>query len=286
MKINNPVLDLSTKYFVRDPAVLYHGGTYYCYITLVQHSKERIQLNLGLTKSRDLMTWTEPTMLCDSPLNFSSPGNVFRFKDKWYLCVQSYPINKGELWGNDSSRLWLMESSDLETWTEPRCIKHDGCTAKWANSARQIDPFIIENKGVFYCYYKTDGMIGVMTSRDLESWTDCNEPAINPDCIGATVENPCIIKHGNEFIMFFTLCKKCRGMCSAKSNDLLNWSEITELEFEDEFYIWAPNGPSAGMVVEKNSDEWLMFLHGEKNEQHSSAMAVLKSTDLVNWTSK
>lgn len=182
-----------------------------------------------------------------------------------------------------------MESDDLENWSEQKCMKESGCTAKWAKTTRQIDPFVMEHEGTFYCYYKTDGMIGVMTSSDLETWVDYEKPVIDVENIPGnhTAENPCVIKVDDEYIMFFTMCKAGRGMCSTKSKDLINWSPMTLLAIEDEFYSWAANGPSAGMVTvdPKNMGNWLMFIHGENDQRQSAAMAVLRSSDLVNWHS-
>lgn len=114
-KIINPVLDLRPRYYVRDPAVIHNNGTYYSYNTLVERIDGVYSLKLGMTKSTDLQTWSEPTILIDSPLNFSSPGNVFRYNDKWYLCVQSYPIDEGEMWGNETSRLCSWKVMTLKT---------------------------------------------------------------------------------------------------------------------------------------------------------------------------
>ncbi|WP_105615636.1 glycoside hydrolase family protein [Vallitalea okinawensis] len=287
--INNPVLDLRPDYFIRDPAVIYHEGTYFCYHTLVEEKEGKRRLKLGLTESTDLDNWSQPIILQDSELNFSSPGNVFRHKEKWYLCVQSYPINEGELWGSKDSRLWLMESEDLRNWSEPKCLKQEGCTAKWSKSHRQIDPYIEKRNDSFFCFYKTEGKIGVMISKDLESWVDHDEPVLTSEQMpdSSTIENPCIIHQDGSYMMFFTPCRPGRGMCMAKSEDLFHWSNIQTLSIEESFYDWAPNGPSAGMVIDdrNNSGSLLMFIHGEYDDKHGAALAVLKSTDLLSWYS-
>ena len=138
--IRNPFLDREPGVSARDPALLWHDGVFRCFHTAAERREGRYVLFLDVTESQDLAQWFVPRRLTTSELGFSSPGNVIRAGDKWLLCVQSYPIPPGEVYGSEASRLWLMASDDLVTWADPQPIAPHGCQAEWAESARQIDP--------------------------------------------------------------------------------------------------------------------------------------------------
>lgn len=86
--------DATTAY--RDPAALYHNGTFYLYFTLVRKEPVgqidgKIYMYLAESRSRDLRSWTPPRMLTprDPRLNYSSPGNVVRDGEGWVICFQT-----------------------------------------------------------------------------------------------------------------------------------------------------------------------------------------------------
>ena len=285
-----PFLDLGTA-AARDPALVYDGQRLRCYYTLVERSGARYQLSVEVVETRDLQTWSPPRRLTVSPLNFSSPGNALRVGDEWVLCVQSYPVDPGGVYGNETSRLWLMRSPDLQDWSEPYIIYPQGCQARWAASHRQIDPYLVRCSGNFYCFYKTGGQLGLLVSPDLDHWQEAS-----PDCPvlgtgdtpdGATVENPCVVEVPGGYAMVFAPCRPMRGIGLAYSSDLLRWQDVHYLDFP--VLPWADNGPTAGMVLDLHCEtgRWLMAFHGERTAQqsnaHSAALALAWGGDLEHW---
>jgi hypothetical protein len=234
------------------------------------------------------VNWSPPTTLWGSDLNFSSPGNVLKYGDEWIICFQSYPISPGDTWGNENCRLWTSRSRDLCDWSEPQVMNSDGCNMKWASSPRQIDPFIVEHNGEFHCFYKTGGSYGVMVSNDLQNWKEraIERPAftMKDDGGGMAIENPSIVKDGDDYVLFISLCRKNRGVAFSRSKDLVNWSEphVLSLPIPD----WGRGGITAPMVISSPSSErkWLMFFHADGTDgSHEGAIGVAFSDDLRNW---
>lgn len=286
-KIKNPIFDREPAYSPRDPAVIYHDGIFRCYHSAVSFTNNRFSLALHVAESRDLNTWSRFRCINASDLCFSSPGNIIRVNDKWVMCVQSYPIKEGQLFGGEESRLWLMESGDLENWSEPRIMKAEGCQANWTKSHRQVDPYIIQHNDKFWCLYKTSGKLGLMVSEDLTDWHEASpdKPILSekdtPD--GATVENPCVVKVDDGFVLFFSPCREGRGIGIAKSQNLIDWTEIRYLDFPK--LAWAEHGPTAAMVTDarKECGKWLMFFHGDRPHHFGAAMGIAWSDNLETW---
>ena len=287
--IRNPMLDLAPEVYPRDPLLVEHEGVYHCYYTAAETLPTGFQLHLAEIRSTDLVNWSEPQRLLDDPLGFSSPGSMIRHNGRWVMALQSYPIPPGHDWADDSARLWIMESDDLEAWDSPRQIKPEGCTAFWARSPRQIDPCIVAHDGKFWCFYKTDGQLGLLVSDDLQTWEEAlpDRPVLNrkdtPD--KSTLENVCLVKDGEEWLMFFSPCRDGRGIGRARSTNLVDWREIQYLDFPE--VSWADNGPTAPMVMDQRRQlgVWLMVFHGERRKEsaHGAALGMAWSRDLKQW---
>lgn len=283
----NPILDREPQAALRDPAGFLHEGLFYCFHTVVEQGPEAPRLFVDVVTSRDLARWSAPERLTQGSLNFSSPGNVLRTDNQWVLCLQSYPIKPGESYGSDESRLWLMTSADLAHWNAPRLLQPPGCQAAWCQSRRQIDPYLVEHDGQFWCFYKSEGKLGLLMSPDLEQWREASpdRPVLSdtqtPD--GATVENPCVVRDGDEFVLFFAPCRPGRGIGTARSADLIHWREVRYLDFPA--LPWASGGPTAAMVLDTRPTlgRWTMFFHGDREEPHGAALGLAWSDDLVHW---
>lgn len=81
----------------RDPAVVYHEGMFYLYMTRSTIDTDGLIYNqTAWSKSRDLLHWTEPKPFTpkDRSKNYSSPGNVIRDGPDFVLCLQTYPTPK------------------------------------------------------------------------------------------------------------------------------------------------------------------------------------------------
>lgn len=285
--VPNPILDREPQVSTRDPAAIFHAGVFTCFHTAAETTSDAYALFIDVTVSSDLVNWSHPRRLTQSPLNFSSPGNVIRHRDTWILCLQSYPIRPGEAYGSDDSRLWLMESGDLHSWSEPRLLQLSGCEAAWSTSRRQIDPYLLEHEGQFWCFYKTDGQLGLLVSPDLQTWQEASptRPVLSaretPD--GSTVENPCVVRDDDGFVLFFSPCRTGRGVGVARSDDLISWRDVRYLKFPS--LSWAPGGPTAAMVLDTRAERdcWTMFFHGDRQGPHGAALGIAWSDDLEHW---
>jgi beta-xylosidase len=282
-----PFLDREPLFADRDPAVIFHDGVFRCFHTTVESDEQGYSLFVEMTASRDLTQWTPPCRLTPPGLNFSSPGSILRVEDHWVLCLQSYPIPPGGQYGTDDSRLWLMESRDLEQWSSPRLLQPEGCRADWARSRRQIDPYLICHERRYWCFYKTDGSLGLLVSDDLVQWQEASperpvlSAADTPD--GATVENPCVLQVEGHFVLFFAPCRAGRGIGVARSEDLRHWYDVRYLDFPA--VPWAPGGPTAAMVLDMRQERghWEMFFHGDRLPPHGAALGRAWSEDLEQW---
>lgn len=286
-QVHNPAIDRGAV-AVRDPAAIFHDGTLHVYCTIVEETADTYRLFVEHTTTTDLVHWTPFQRLTPAGPNFSSPGNVFRAGGRWRLCVQSYPIDPGQSYGNESSRLWLMDSPDLVHWSAPAPLRPEGCTAQWSKSHRQIDPYVVEHDGRYWCFYKANGRLGLLMSRDLKTWTEASpdRPVLGPETTpdGCTVENPCVVRDAGRFVLFFAPCRQGRGIGMAESDDLLHWRDIRYLDFPQ--LPWATGGPTAAAVLDlrRSHGRWLMLFHGEQaGYAHRAALGVAWSRELHRW---
>jgi hypothetical protein len=285
--VRNPIVDREPAVSARDPAMVYHDETFRCFHTAVERSDDRFRLFVDVADSADLTEWKIVQRLTHSDLNFSSPGNVIRVAGRWILCVQSYPIAAGERYGSEDSRLWLMSSQDLTHWSVPTPLCPQGCQAGWTRSHRQIDPYLVAHADRFWCFYKTDGCLGLLESADLVTWREASpdRPVLartdTPD--GVTVENPCVLFDGNRFVLFFAPCRAGRGIGVARSDDLIHWHDVRYLDFPK--LSWAPGGPTAAFVTASPAPpgRWLMAFHGDREGPHGAALGLAWSDDLEHW---
>lgn len=282
--------DWEADIWMRDPAVLKKDGIWNCFYTHIEKRDVRqgkIRLALGRIRSRDLVHWSDPEIILSGPEGFSSPGNVLKTSEGYVICLQSYPVRTGELYGSEDCRLWLMKSRDLERFCGPVKVSRDGCRAQWAKSPRQIDPYLVRKCNRYYMFYKTEGCIGLLQSSDLQDFEEYADerPVLAPSDLpdGVTAENPCVIEAGGKYRMFFAPCRPGRGIGTAWSEDLLHWKGIRYLDFPKE--DWAPGGPTAPAVIDdrEESGEWIMFYHGDTEGVHGGMLGIARSKDLTNW---
>ena len=107
--------DAKTAY--RDPAAIYHDGTFYLYFTIGKIEPDKsIYWYTAWAKSRDMTHWTDPKIFTprDQTKNFANPGCVVRDGESWALCLQTYPTPSGRGYGDHTARIWTMRSRNLE----------------------------------------------------------------------------------------------------------------------------------------------------------------------------
>lgn len=284
---SSPILlqgDAVTAY--RDPAVYYLDGTFFFFFTLVETEPDgKVYLYLATSRTKDLRNFTPVEKLTprDQSLNYSSPGNIIRFNNKFLICCQTYCRENGEKFGNENSRIWTLESGDLITWGEPQLLKVKGDHVPVQEMGRMIDPYLIQNpEGEWYCFYKQNG-VSFSRSADLQHWEFCGSTRCG--------ENVCILHDNGIYHMWHS---PRNGVGEMISTDLLHWQDTGRLiTLDQENWDWAKGRLTAGMVLDLRNDpavgKALLFFHGTGPEDESvvfdqyACIGFAWSDDLENW---
>ena len=112
----------------RDPCGHYHDGVFRVWHSSIRGAADSSwSAATAVTESRDLITWSEPRDVTprDRALNYSSPGNVIRYRDRWLMCLQTYPSRNGGP-ADHTARIFTMHSRDLAAWSEPELLRVKG----------------------------------------------------------------------------------------------------------------------------------------------------------------
>ncbi len=294
-KLKSPILfrgDSVTAY--RNPAVLFHEGTFYLFFSIVEVEKDgKIFDYTAWSSSRDLLTWTPPVKITprDQSLNYCAPGNIIRFRNQWVLCLQTYPrpgltIQQPVRYGDATAHIFIMKSRDLVHWNQPELLKVKGPEVPVDQMGRMIDAYLLEDKdekGKYWCFYKQKG-VSMSYSYDLENWTWFGNTEAG--------ENVCVLVENNEYILFHS---PSNGMGILKSADLKTWRKWGDLiTLGQSGWNWAKGRITAGVVINlknvKGIENYLMFFHGSgpltENQgdfDKNASIGVAWSSDLVNW---
>jgi sucrose-6-phosphate hydrolase SacC (GH32 family) len=280
----------------RDPAALYHDEQFRLFFTHVTRADDgKYFWQVGETRSRDLINWTAPRLLTprDQSLNYSSPGNVLRLKDRWVVCFQSFPTTPGNtVFANDEARIWTMESRDLEHWSDPSLLKVMGDDVPCEDMPHLIDPYLIRDKddsSTLWCFYKyRRSEIGLSHTSDLEGlegWTRAGTA-------GSAGENPSVLKDEDGYIMVYALPGNAIGF--KRSEDLVHWQDLRVLTLGQDEWPWAQGRITAATILDLRATppvgKYVMFFHGSseagKRQWASHGRASLGlawSDDLVGW---
>ena len=269
----------------RDPAVIYKDGVFrlYCTYTEVEETGD-VYMYTVLLRSRDLVHWSKPEKLTprDKALNYSSPGNIVEHDDRYVMCLQTYPRNNGEKYGNEQARIFTMTSYDLDRWDAPQLIPVKG-EIPLSEMGRMIDPYLVwdEKSGVWNCFYKQNG-ISYSVSRDLVHWE------YSGNISGG--ENVCVIQKDGRYYMFHS---PDNGVGIKVSEDLVHWEDTgTVLTFGQSVWPWAKGRITAGFVLPYEEDGrtlYLLFFHGSGPEDESiyfdthASIGLAWSSDLCHW---
>ena len=288
-KIASPIIfrgDDKTAY--RDPAVIYADGWFHLFFTLVETEADgEVYLYLAKSKSRDLVSWETPRKLTprDQRLNYSSPGNMVRFQDRWLLCLQTYCRENGEKYGNENSRVYVMETTDLENFSDPRLLRVKGdCPVQ--DMGRMIDPYLLRDgkePDKWWCFYKQNG-VSMSYTYDMENWVFAGNAEAG--------ENVCVVQADDRYYMFHS---PHNGIGVLESEDCLKWKDTGRLlTLGQEYWPWAMGRITAGFVMEvtgilSEENTWLMFFHGSGPEDERTmfdqyaSLGIAWSHDLQNW---
>ena len=293
-KLTSPILlhgDETTAY--RDPAVLFHNGTFYLFFTLVEtESDSKIYSYTASSISSDLIHWSKPKKLTEKNqnLDFSSPGNILHFNDEWILCLQTYPrpdytSDQAPRYANAAARLYIMRSKNLTDWSKPEILKVKGPDIPIEDMGRMIDPFLLEDKdvpGKIWCFYKQNG-VSMSYSYDLKHWTFAGHTDSG--------ENVSVLVENGEYILFHS---PSNGIGIKTSEDLKTWKDWGKLIMLDQKnWNWAKGRITAGTVLklpENLQAKYLMFFHGsgpltesKGDFDKNASIGIAWSNDLVHW---
>jgi hypothetical protein len=291
-KLTSPIIFQGDfKFGYGDPAALYHEGRFYLYFTVSETAADGGYYKMiGFSTSPDLVHWTFPRILTprDRSLNYSSPGNVVRFRDQWVLCLQTYPTTEAKMMaGNESSRIWIVRSKDLMSWSEPELLRVKGPNVPISQMGRMIDPFLIEDQnepGKWWCFYKQNG-VSMSYSYDLKNWTYAGSAQAG--------ENVTILRQARDYVMFHS---PLNGIGVKRSSNLLSWGpDVQLLTLGQEQWPWAQGRLTAATVLDLTKEpavgKYVMFFHGESREgierfpyHGASSIGVAWSDDLVHWS--
>lgn len=267
----------------RDPTVVYVDGIFYMYYTFVEiRPNRKIYSYTAFRKSCDLKNWSRQKIITpkNQNLNYCSPGNVIYFNGQWVLCLQSYPragyvVDQIPRYGDDTSRIFIMRSNDLEKWSKPELLEVKGRDVPREEMGRMIDAYLVEDKnapGKWWCFYKQEGA-SMSWSYDLRNWEYFKR-------IDAG-ENACVIVKDDKYYLFHS---PANGIGIKVSDDLKNWADWSEpVTLGQEQWDWAKGRLTAGFVLDLTEDsrigKYLMFFHGsgpEKEHKHFDNFASIR----------
>lgn len=276
----------------RDPACIYNNGIFRLFYTYNLTGEDgKPYWFTAFSRSRDLIHWTSPKIITpkDRNLNFASPGNIIRYGDEWILCLQTYPTPKGEKYGNENCRVWIMRSKDLENWGPAEMLMVKGPDVPVEKMGRLIDAYLIEDKdepGKWWCFFD-DNAANMSYSYDLKTWTYFNRIEAG--------ENVCILVDGDEYLMFHS---PKNGIGMKRSKDVKSWRDVGGPTTKDrtgpitlgqKHWPWASQRLTAGFVLDLRDDprvgKYLMFFHGEPPGGFSkyASLGLAWSDDLIHW---
>jgi len=269
----------------RDPTACYHDGVIRLFYTYwLRDADGKRYSYTAVSKSRDLLVWTEPRIITpkDLNLNFSSPGNVVRFGNEWILCYQTYPTPNGEKYGNENCRIWITRSRDLENWSRPEMLMVKGPDVPVEKMGRLIDPYLIEDKdepGKWWCFFD-DNAANMSYSYDLKHWTYFNRIPCG--------ENPCVLIDNNEYLLIYDPKNDEHGAGMKRSKDLVHWRDVEgRIALGGQDWSWAPGGIGAAFVIDLRDEprvgKYLMFFQAGPGFKENVSIGLAWSDDLRHW---
>jgi len=205
------------RFAYRDPACWAHDGTYYLFFTVSEKDDGFMYNRIGMSKSADLRTWSEPVLLTqkDVRLNYCSPGNVIGRGGEYILCFNSYPMPfpfAERSAADETARLFTMRTRDFISFTPPELLNPKTGTPE-AEIGRMIDPYILECEDGYRVFFKQNG-VSFSRSDDLKSWQFVGRAEGG--------ENAFVLKWGEGYLLIHS---PQNGIAFSVSKDLKNWQE-------------------------------------------------------------
>jgi Glycosyl hydrolases family 43 len=282
----------------RDPLIFREGDTFYMFYSYVREEEDHlIYWYVAFSKSKDLVNWTEPEVVTPKgqDLNFASPGNVFRVGNEWMLSAQTYPIigmKRGDplRFNNDSARLWLFHSKDIENWGNCELIRVKGPDMTRAELGKMIDPFIFRDRdipGKWWCLFKQSAWIHCSWSYDLKTW---HMGTIN---IAQGENGQVFLDDNGEYVLIYA---PANGIGVKRSRDLVHWRDEPTILLGQEDWPWCEARLTGGYVADFRKvpgvGKYLMVWHSmgpgtvktDANVNANCNIGVAWSDDLKTWS--
>ncbi len=156
----------------RDAAIHYHDGVFRVFYGMAfLRDQGRVQLQLTVTESSDLIEWTEPRTLTplDDDLNFTDPGNIVRHDGEWIMTVETHRTPFSPSGGGETARSCTMRNDDLEHWSDPELMLLKGPDFSDERMGRCIGSCLFpdrQEQGKWWCFFKHGG-VTLHDSRSL-----------------------------------------------------------------------------------------------------------------------
>jgi hypothetical protein len=182
--------------YVKDFSVFKHGGRYHLF-HIDGRPEERCcetgnEISFGHASTADFRHWIRhrmPLAVGDRP--WENEHVWAPFVTEWQGRFYMFYMGSGR---QTDGVLTYAVSDDLETWT------------KWPGGAIQTaagrDPFVRVADGVIHLYFTANaGGIQVVTSRDMQTWSDAKNVLLNPRRLPA--ESSSVHRYGNRWVLWY-----------------------------------------------------------------------------------
>jgi predicted GH43/DUF377 family glycosyl hydrolase len=187
----------------------------------------------------------------------------------------------------------LVESSDGIHWGEPRIVLGPRSDSGWEGRVNR--PIVIKRKNTYHMWYtgqtKDRSWIGYATSTDGVKWQrPSDKPVLSPEQSWENVAVMCphVIwdEEMNLYRMWYSAGEQYEpnSIGYAPSRDGLNWTKVADnpVFTADRNNEWEQHKVTGCQVI-KNSDWYLMFYIGFKNEHHAQIGLARSRDGLTNW---
>lgn len=251
------VPEVSPDKLMRDPCIVQDkDGLFHMVWTVSWNEK-----GIGYANSHDLINWSKqqyiPVMEHESGArNCWAPEIYYDETEDIYMIYWATTIID-EFMESDSTcesgynhRMFYVTTKDFKDFSETKLLYNQGFSV--------IDAVVRKYNDTYYMFLKDETKfpspeknLKIATSEHLTHSYSAPSEQITPK--GTWVEGPSITKIGEEYIIYYDMYRNHR-MGAVKSNDLINWTEISDS-------ISFPSGTRHGTVF-KVSEKVLENLKG------------------------
>jgi len=276
---------------LRDPAVLKTDDGYHLFYSrfssLTGGWGDPQHWHIAEAWTKDFLTFTNDRDV--SPAGCASPGDVVKWHGRWLLPYQTYP--------GKPTQLVFAESTNLETWSQPRPFLTAALTLPWNGLHRVIDPSLVVDGDTLHCFFigsaNHTNRAGKVIRANLMGHAVTQDPELaewkmlTPDAplIGYSeqapdgVENTMVFRTGDHWTMIYSEGLEAQHLAGAITSDLANWQLQGPIEIPRQHWMVRKYGAP---YVWRDGDRWLMVLMGADGQDRTS-LGLLTSTDGLRW---